>query len=63
MNGGTRVAEALMPSRESRWASGTITGLSGALLGAGAATITVPYLRAAATGCEAHQLSPRLCQR
>ncbi|MCB0932686.1 MAG: sulfite exporter TauE/SafE family protein [Mycobacterium sp.] len=47
MNGGTRVAEALMPSRESRWASGTITGLSGALLGAGAATITVPYLRAA----------------
>ncbi len=36
-----------MPSRASRLASGVTTGLTGALLGAGAAIITVPYLQAA----------------
>ncbi|MEX0579663.1 MAG: sulfite exporter TauE/SafE family protein [Mycobacterium sp.] len=36
-----------MPSRVSRLASGVTTGLTGALLGAGAAIITVPYLQAA----------------
>jgi uncharacterized membrane protein YfcA len=36
-----------MPSGGSRWVYGIATGLSGALLGAGAAIITVPYLRAA----------------
>lgn len=38
---------AALPSPVSRWASGVITGLSGALLGAGAAIITVPYLQGA----------------
>lgn len=37
----------LMPSRMSRLTSGVTTGLTGALLGAGAAIITVPYLQAA----------------
>ena len=37
----------VMPSRASRLTSGVTTGLSGALLGAGAAIITVPYLQAA----------------
>lgn len=36
-----------MPSRASRLISGVTTGLTGALLGAGAAIITVPYLQAA----------------
>lgn len=36
-----------MPSRASRLTSGVTTGLTGALLGAGAAIITVPYLQAA----------------
>lgn len=43
----TTVSTPVMPSRASRFATGTITGLSGALLGAGAAIVTVPYLRAA----------------
>ena len=38
---------AVMPSRASRLATGVTTGLTGALLGAGAATVTVPYLQAA----------------
>ncbi|MDY6999785.1 MAG: sulfite exporter TauE/SafE family protein [Actinomycetota bacterium] len=38
---------AAMPSGASRWVSGSATGLTGALLGAGAAIITVPYLQAA----------------
>ncbi len=38
---------AVMPSRTSRLVAGFTTGLTGALLGAGAAIITVPYLRAA----------------
>ena len=37
----------VMPSRASRLTSGVTTGLTGALLGAGAAIITVPYLQAA----------------
>ena len=37
----------VMPSRVSRLVSGVTTGLTGALLGAGAAVITVPYLQAA----------------
>jgi uncharacterized membrane protein YfcA len=36
-----------MPSGGGLWTYGIATGLSGALLGAGAAIITVPYLRAA----------------
>lgn len=36
-----------MPSRVSRLTAGVTTGLTGALLGAGAAIITVPYLQAA----------------
>lgn len=38
---------AVLPSRASRLATGVTTGLTGALLGAGAATVTVPYLQAA----------------
>ncbi len=38
----------VMPSGASLWTYGIATGLSGALLGAGAAIITVPYLQAAA---------------
>ena len=37
----------VMPSRASRLTSGVTTGLTGALLGAGTAIITVPYLQAA----------------
>ena len=37
----------VMPSAASRLTSGVTTGLTGALLGAGAAIITVPYLQAA----------------
>ena len=37
----------VMPSRASRLTSGVTTGFTGALLGAGAAIITVPYLQAA----------------
>ncbi|MCX2930712.1 sulfite exporter TauE/SafE family protein [Mycobacterium sp. CVI_P3] len=37
----------VMPSRPSRLISGFTTGVTGALLGAGAAIITVPYLQAA----------------
>ncbi len=37
----------VMPSRVSRMTSGVTTGLTGALLGIGAAIITVPYLQAA----------------
>ncbi len=37
----------VMPSRVSRLTTGVTTGLTGALLGAGAAIITVPYLQAA----------------
>lgn len=37
----------VLPSRASRLISGVTTGVTGALLGAGAAIITVPYLRAA----------------
>jgi len=37
----------LMPSRFNRRITGFITGLTGALLGAGAAIVTVPYLQAA----------------
>ncbi len=37
----------VMPSPASRLTAGITTGLTGALLGAGAATITVPYLQAA----------------
>lgn len=37
----------VMPPRASRLTSGVTTGLTGALLGAGAAIITVPYLQAA----------------
>lgn len=40
-------AAPVMPSRVSRLTAGVTTGLTGALLGAGAATITVPYLQAA----------------
>jgi uncharacterized membrane protein YfcA len=36
-----------MPPRASRLTSGVTTGLTGALLGAGAAIVTVPYLQAA----------------
>ncbi|MCB0925192.1 MAG: sulfite exporter TauE/SafE family protein [Mycobacterium sp.] len=36
-----------IPSAASRWVSGTATGLTGALLGMGAAVITVPYLKGA----------------
>ncbi|MGD9620198.1 MAG: sulfite exporter TauE/SafE family protein [Mycolicibacterium sp.] len=37
----------VLPSRVSRLTSGVTTGLTGALLGAGAAIITVPYLQSA----------------
>lgn len=40
-------SEPVMPSRASRLSTGVTTGLTGALLGAGAAIITVPYLQAA----------------
>ena len=45
--GNTTVDAPEIPSRASRITSGVITGLAGALLGSGAATITVPYLQAA----------------
>lgn len=45
-NGGP-AAEPVLPSRASRLTSGVTTGVSGALLGAGAAIITVPYLQGA----------------
>ncbi len=38
---------AAMPSRAGRLATGVTTGLTGALLGAGAATVMLPYLQAA----------------
>jgi uncharacterized membrane protein YfcA len=44
---GTADLTPTMPSGVSQWGYGIATGLSGALLGAGAAIITVPYLRAA----------------
>jgi len=45
--GGDRTdAPAALPSGVSLWTYGIATGLSGALLGAGAAIITVPYLQA-----------------
>lgn len=45
---GNATAEApVIPSPASRLTSGVTTGLTGALLGAGAAIITVPYLQAA----------------
>ena len=44
---GQASGEPVMPSPVSRLASGFTTGLTGSLLGAGAATVTVPYLQAA----------------
>lgn len=44
---GVGVGQTVFPSLASRWASGLTTGVSGALLGAGAAIITVPFLRGA----------------
>jgi uncharacterized membrane protein YfcA len=44
---GSAHATPATPSTASRWTYGIATGLSGALLGAGAAIITVPYLQAA----------------
>jgi uncharacterized membrane protein YfcA len=44
---GTTRAHAVMPRSPSLWIYGIATGLCGALLGAGAAIIIVPYLRAA----------------
>lgn len=40
-------ASPVLPSRVSRLAAGVTTGLTGALLGAGAAIVTVPYLQSA----------------
>ncbi len=46
-SGASSAVTPVVPSARSRWFSGAATGVTGALLGAGAAIITVPYLQSA----------------